>query len=1116
VVKERKAPQRRLRNHPNGIASLKQDDALKRLIAALQESEGRYKSLVESLPDLVTRFDLDLKYTYVSPSFARTLRQPLDAIIGKRIEDIGLARSQVDIYNKKLSEVISTGKTAIVESTLESLQGPRHFHSVMIPERDTHGSVRTVLAVTREVTELKKAEETLRQSVSLLSATLDSTADGILVVDKEGKVRTFSRRFAEMWRIPEPILETKNNAKLLQFVLDQLDDPEQFLEKAQKLYSEPEKESFDVLKFKDGRVFERYSQPQRLGEEIVGRVSSFRDVTARKKAEGALHESEEKFRTLVEGTVTAVALTDLAGRLTFVNKALADLLGYSPQKLLGRPFVDFLDPEDKDQLLNAFRQNASPHEKTPDVEFRVLRKDGDTRHVWTRPTELTIRGETTGFEAIVVDITDRKRMEEKLNALHGFALQLNTASTVDEIVNRTLDAMEFTLGFDHADFCLVRYGSIYIKASRGMPMTISELPTDGPSVIVKAARTKKTLRIIDTRKEPAFLDNPVTGPKGETMHMRSELTVPILVDEEIAAVLNVEHTEVNAFTQQDQMLLETLAADVASALIRLEQREDLENFVTALRESEGRYKALFEDSPMPLWLQDQSEVKKAIDRLKSSGITDFEAYFQSHPEVVRELLGKVKILDVNQATSKLYEAPNREVYQDGLARLFTEEALDSFRKQLVEIAEGSTIFRNEYTVLTFSGDKKRISLTWSVAPGYEESFSRVFVSTIDITERKRMEDQLKRYSTQLEQLVAERTGALQESERKYRSLVENIPDVTWTADSNGRLAFISPNVVRVEGYTPEEFYTRGVSQWSERVHPDDLPRVQKAFESLFTTGKKYDIEYRIRRKDRNWIWVQERAVATYERDGVLYADGVFSDITDRKRMEEELLKSRRLAAIGELAAMVGHDLRNPLTSITGAAYYLNTRLAPNLGATEKEMLAIIEKSIRYSDKIVSDLLEYSRELRLELMETDARSIAEDALVQMNIPKAICIENSTENKPKVLVDPEKMKRVFLNLIQNAFDAMPEGGTLRITSQKSSDNLQITFVDSGVGMKNEVVANLWNPLFTTKAKGMGLGLPVARRFVEGHGGSITVESYPGRGSTFTVTLPITSKVEEMNKR
>jgi signal transduction histidine kinase len=130
--------------------------------------------------------------------------------------------------------------------------------------------------------------------------------------------------------------------------------------------------------------------------------------------------------------------------------------------------------------------------------------------------------------------------------------------------------------------------------------------------------------------------------------------------------------------------------------------------------------------------------------------------------------------------------------------------------------------------------------------------------------------------------------------------------------------------------------------------------------------------------------------------------------------------------------MVGHDLGNPLTSITGAAYYLNTKPGPEHGTIEKEVLAIIKKSIRYSGKVVDDLLECWRELLLELVEADARSITRDASAHMTVPQGIRMADSTGNEPKIRADTEKMRRVFLDLVQNAFDAMPEGGALTIAS------------------------------------------------------------------------------------
>jgi PAS domain S-box-containing protein len=220
----------------------------------------------------------------------------------------------------------------------------------------------------------------------------------------------------------------------------------------------------------------------------------------------------------------------------------------------------------------------------------------------------------------------------------------------------------------------------------------------------------------------------------------------------------------------------------------------------------------------------------------------------------------------------------------------------------------------------------------------------------------------------------------------------------------------------------------------------------------------------------------------------------------------KLLKNERLAAIGELAGMVGHDLRNPLTGIAGAAYYIKANSTPKLDQKSREMLGIIEEDVQRSNKIISDLLEYSREIRLEFSEITPKAMLKEVLSLVKIPRNIQVKNLSKDNPRISVDIEKMRRVFINIIKNAVEAMPKGGTLTMKSKKSDNNVEFSFADTGQGMTKCVLDRLWSPLFTTKAKGMGFGLPICKRLVEAHGGKISVASEIAKGSTFTITVPI----------
>jgi PAS domain S-box-containing protein len=266
-----------------------------------------------------------------------------------------------------------------------------------------------------DITARLAAELEVRETLSLLTATLESTADGILVVDSAGRFTSFNSRFVELWRMPEPILAARDDAAAVSFVVAQLAEPEAFKAKVRELYASPEAESFDVIEFTDGRVFERFSRPQRVDGAIVGRVWSFRDVTDSKRTEEELRESEQRFRQVFNQGPLGIAVVGLDARITTANRALCRIVGRRRTQLVGSTFESFTFPGDVEKDAELAKRLFEGVVTSYQTETRYVTSHGDL--VFANATASLIRSELGapiyGLR-IVEDITKRKRLEREL------------------------------------------------------------------------------------------------------------------------------------------------------------------------------------------------------------------------------------------------------------------------------------------------------------------------------------------------------------------------------------------------------------------------------------------------------------------------------------------------------------------------------------------------------------------------------------------------------------------------------------------------------------------------------------------------------------------------------
>ena len=990
-----------------------------------------------------------------------------------------------------------------------------------------------------DITKYKHMEMTIVEGERRYHTIVEAAPDVIYTVSSDGKIISLNPAFEKItgWKreewIGKPFVEIIHP-----------DDVAKAIESFQKTLAGKTETVELRVRSKSGEylIGEFISVPLIENGEIVGEFGIARDVTSRRKYEDELQRISTTLQALIQAIPDLVYLKDTDRRYILVNNAFERFTSLKSEEIAGKRDEDVLPPDLAEQCRKSDEitlRNGVPVR----IEEYTVNEKGEKRFFDTIKVPVFDRsGKIVGLIGVSRDITERKLVEEKLrereelfrsvveNSHDGIAIidenfKIAYVNNVlaeilgyskDEILGRdfrrfltkgcralftTEEMLRQAKQYEKKQFFSVAY-ELEIRRKDGEQRTVEVKAT----TIWEANRRMRTIaQVLDVtqrrklEEERRLFEKRLSELNKYAQQLNKAKSLKEICRLTLDAMEKILGFEYASLFIVEGDVLRLLGQRGYSEVLSLKLPINGEKDITVRAARTG--KTVY----VPDVRKNSAYVlggRKILSKLaapmkvgkKVLGVLNVEssklAAFSENDKKLLEILAS----HAATAISNIKRQEKLELLSKNLGRLIKILQIGDMKKRLRAIVK---------TLQKFGWRKVTISVR-------DENFERKSIISVGFT-RREIRDIIKvpvpaafwkeLFTPKFEDCRIGGFHYLSWNDPKFsRELASKFQDAVKTLVSHHPLGLLAAPIRTPEGKTVG-IITLDAPEARTTPIRENLKLVE-----LFLPYVALTIE------NSTLIENLSRAKEELRR----YADQLEQKVEERTRelmeMNDKLLKAQRMAAIGELAGMIGHDLRNPLTSIAGAAYYLKRRLSQLGDERIIEMLDLIEKNIAYSNKIVNDLLDYSREVKLDITETNPENIVDEALAAVQIPSNIKVVKLVDKKPKMRADFEKLKRVFVNLIRNAVEAMPKGGTLTIKSMKKGGNVMFTVSDTGIGMTEEVMKKLWTPLFTTKAKGMGLGLAICKRFVEAHGGTITVESAPEKGATFTVTLPIEPKIEE----